>query len=150
MRIIILSLIFMLGACSKSKSADAPVEAASFVPKTCSYAGTIISDGSYEPSGSSVDKYACTSELTNMDCFAYAIGQGYLRLFCELKSTATAQGVPTGCEKVEDLSTGHHTFLDGSALASEVYDCGVLNDNLRCFYFRNSSSQKEEVRCNLM
>lgn len=143
MRLLIILSILTLAACAKNESSS-PALAASFVPKTCSFVATEAADPRY--ASGSVDKYACTSELANMNCFAYAQGEAALYVQCSLKSASIPQGVPEGCTL--NNSNGGHEFLDGLNLSSIVYDCGTENDNLRCFYF--SALSHEEVRCNLL
>lgn len=146
MRYLLIFLVLPLAACGKSKAAEPPVEAASFVPKECAFVQNEAADSRF--ASGFVDKYSCAGELTNMSCFAYAQGEESLYLTCELISPSVPQGVPAGCTLHD--ADGAHAFLDDNIESALVYDCGTLNDNLRCFYFESKTTTKEEVRCNLM
>jgi hypothetical protein len=146
MRMLMILGFIALSACAKSKASDAGDSATSFVPKACSFVATEAGDPRY--ASGQVDKYACSSSLSNMNCFAYAQGDSSLYMACSLKSALVPQGVPSGCTSID--TSGAHEFLDGALEAASVYDCGVLNDNLRCFYYDSQATSKEEFRCNLM
>lgn len=165
MRLIFILSILLVTACGKRENTEAPAAANSFVPKTCSFVGTEISDPRYE--NGPVDKYACETELDNMSCAVFAQGNTSLRMACELISPQYPQGVPSNCTRFGSnvLEDHAHEFLDGKELYSEVYDCGKLNGNLRCFYFKHPSTNcvenstcaelespvlHEELRCNLI
>lgn len=133
---LIIACMFTLAACSKDK------------PATCSFLGTTVSDGSYEPAGETVNKYTCDAGIPSMNCIAYQTGSEYFRMTCEQKDAAVTQGAPSYCSLVD--SDGDHAYLDGSSGSTSVYDCGVLYKNLRCFFFSSNLTSKEEMRCNLL
>jgi hypothetical protein len=147
MRLLFIAFVLTLAACGKPKPAKPAVEPLSFLPKECTFVQNEVADTRY--ASGNVDKYSCTSELSNMDCFAYAQGEESLYLTCELISSSVPQGVPSECAPYHD-GEAVHEFLDGSILDSLIYDCGTMNDNLRCFYFSEPTGPREELRCNLM
>ncbi len=145
MRLTPLFLALTLAACAKGPT-DATEDAARFeslsAPASCSF----IASGPHdflEWHGLDADTYSCPDQPLMNCTLALNASDGRREMVCLVANPAFQPNIPAGCNYHSDAN---HVFLDGFEGWTYAYNCGVIHNNIQCFFY-NSGANHNEMRC---